>query len=100
MTKFVSVLAPEAEDDVSNAFLWYRHRNALAADAFRTEVFETIERIGDAPLGRAPDVNGNRNRVLKHFPYTVWYEVQNQIVTILAVAHHRRRPNYWRDIKR
>ncbi len=100
MTKFSLVLAPGAEDDVSNALLWYRDRNALAANAFRSEVFETIERIGDAPLGRSPDVNGNRNRVLKHFPYTVWYEVHDQIVTILAVAHHRRRPDYWRDTKR
>ena len=93
MTQYVIVLAPEAERDISDGFLWYRERNTRAADAFRFEVFETIERIGEAPLKTAVDENENRRRVLRRFPYTIWYDVRKDTVTILAVAHHRRRPN-------
>ena len=96
MTGFAVVLAPAAERDIADAFVWYRARNALAADGFRSEVFDTIDRIADAPLGRPADADGNRNRVLKRFPYSVFYEVQGSEVIILAVAHHRRKPSYWR----
>ena len=96
MSEFVVVLAPAAERDISDAFLWYRERNALAADGFRTEVFDAIDRIASAPMSRPPDGEGNRMRVLKRFPYSVYYEVVGATITILAVAHHRRRPNYWR----
>ena len=100
MSAFIVVLAPAAESDISDAFLWYRERNTLAADGFRAEVFDIIEHIADAPLSRPADEDGNRNRVLKRFPYSVFYDVIGSTVTIIAVAHHRRRPNYWRAVRR
>lgn len=100
MSEYLVVLAPAAEDDVRDGFLWYRERNALAANAFRTEVFDAIDRIADAPLGRPADDDGNRHRVLRRFPYSVYYEVLGDTVTILAVAHHRRRPGFWRTAQR
>lgn len=94
---YVVQLAPAAEGDIGDAFLWYRERNALIADAFRAEVFDTIDRIADAPLAKGADEEGNRKRVLHRFPYSVIYEVLGSTVTILAVAHHRRKPGYWRS---
>jgi hypothetical protein len=44
---YVLEIAPGAEGDIAAAFNWYRERNALIADAFRAEVFDTIERIAD-----------------------------------------------------
>lgn len=96
VSDFVVALAPGAETDIGNAVLWYRERNALTADAFRTEVFHVIDRIGQMPLGRPADEEGMRHRVLRRFPYSVIYEVLGSTITVLAVAHHRRKPNYWR----
>jgi HEPN domain-containing protein/plasmid stabilization system protein ParE len=67
---YVVELAPAAEADIREAFIWYRERNALIADAFRTEVFDVVDRIGDAPLAKAADEEGNRKRVLHRFPYS------------------------------
>lgn len=92
-------LAPGAESDIGDAFVWYRERNALIADAFRAEVFDTIDRIGDAPLAKSAETTGMRRRVLHRFPYSVFYEVHDNTVMVLAVAHHRRRPDYWRSRK-
>jgi plasmid stabilization system protein ParE len=64
-------------------------------DAFRTEVFDAVDRIGEALLAKAADEDGNRKRVLHRFPYSVIYEVQGSTVTVVAVAHHRRKPGYW-----
>ena len=58
-------------------------------------MFDSIERIAEAPLARPADESGNRKRVLSRFPYSVIYEMQASTVTVLAVAHHRRRPGYW-----
>jgi plasmid stabilization system protein ParE len=96
VNEFTVVLAPGAENDITEAFGWYRERNATAADAFRSEVFEVIDRLVDAPLSWPADDEGNRKRVVKRFPYTVWFEVLGSTVTVLAVAHHRRGPAYWR----
>ena len=95
MSEFTVVLAPRAENDIAEAFGWYLARNATAADAFRAEVFETIDRLAEAPLSWPEDNEGNPKRVVKRFPYTVWFEVLGSTVTVLAVAHHKRRPAYW-----
>ena len=73
MSRHLVELAPAAELDIGDAFLWYRERNALTADAFRAEVFDTIDRIGAAPLAKGSDEEGNRKRVLHRFPYSVIY---------------------------
>jgi len=48
---------------------------------------------------RAQDANGIRHCILQHFPYTVCYEAVDHKVTVLAVAHQRREPGYWRERK-
>ncbi len=89
------VISAAAESDIETSFLWYRDRNALIADAFRAEVFGVIDAIAESPLSRPPDEEGNRHCVVHRFPYSVYYEVLDRTVTILAVAHHRRKPGYW-----
>jgi len=96
VSEFTVVLAAGAENDIAEAFTWYLERNATAADAFRAEVFETIDRLAEGPLSWPADDEGNRKRVVKRFPYTVWFEALGSTVTVLAVAHHKRRPAYWR----
>lgn len=96
MTTFDLTIAPAAEGDIADAFDWYDARNSLVADAFRTEVFDAVARIAESPLGRAADDEGNRRRVLRRFPFSVVYEIQGGTITVLAVAHHRRNPGYWR----
>ncbi len=99
MSKYLVEIAEVAESDIRDAFFWYHERSALIADAFRAEVLDAIDRVGKAPLGKAADDAGNRRRVLRRFPYSVVYDVQVDTVTIIAVSHHRRKPEYWRKSK-
>jgi plasmid stabilization system protein ParE len=96
VSEFSVVLAPAAESDIEEAFHWYQGRDAAAADAFRAEALDAIDRLAADAMRWRVDANGNRRRLLKHFPYSVWFEVEADTVTILAVAHHRRLPGYWR----
>ena len=37
-----------------------------------------------------------RRYVLRRFPYAVGYQVFDEHIEVMAVAHTRRRPGYWR----
>ena len=89
------VISAAAEGDIEASFHWYRERNVLSAYGFRAQGIDAIDSIARSPLSRPADEEGNRHRVLHRFPYSVFYEVVERTVTILAVAHHRRKPGYW-----
>jgi plasmid stabilization system protein ParE len=92
VTRFTVSVLPEAEADIREAFLWYRERSLLAADGFRSEVFEAIDDRAESGGVWPRDKDGVHRRVLKRFPYTIHYELAESVVTVLAVAHHSRLP--------
>jgi len=97
VTRFTIVVLPDAEADIRAAFLWYFERSPLAAEAFRTEVFESIDSLAETGSDWPKDEDGTHRYHLKHFPYTVMYEIAAAEVTVLAVGHQRREPGYWRQ---
>jgi len=96
VSRFSIVLLPEAEAEVREAFLWYLERSTVAASEFRTEALEAIDGLAKSAHTWPIDEDGVRHLVLRRFPFTVVYELDSDRVTVLAVAHHRRRPGYWR----
>jgi hypothetical protein len=60
--------------------------------------FESIER--DPARFAADESFGSRivrTCMLGRFPYRVIFEVRNDEIVVLAVAHHRRQPGFWRQ---
>jgi toxin ParE1/3/4 len=50
------------------------------------------------PNGGAERGVAEARRVVVHgFPFEVVYRVRGELLEVLAVAHLRRRPGYWRD---
>jgi hypothetical protein len=35
--------------------------------------------------------------VLDRYPYTIFFDLTDNQAVVLAIAHHRRRPGYWRS---
>lgn len=95
MSRFRVEILPEAEAEFREAFLWYFERSPLAADAFRTEVFDKIDGLADDAGTWPEDEKGIHFRMLSRFPYTVHYELLRGVAMVLAVAHQRRTPGYW-----
>jgi toxin ParE1/3/4 len=87
---------PEARIEVQSAAVWYRERSSEAARGFAEAVSEGIQSIRNHPEAwptwRRPDV---RRRVLRRYPYSIFYIVEDGVVVIVAIAHHKRRPGYW-----
>jgi plasmid stabilization system protein ParE len=70
---------------------------ATITTRFVTELERALLHIAEAPE-RWPVVESGRRRfVLRRFPFSIVYRVQSGQVEVLAVAHGRRRPGYWRD---
>ena len=97
MTRFSVELLPQAEAEIREAFLWYLARSPLAATEFREEALHAIDGLGETADTWPEDESGVRYYALRHFPYTVFYEFSEACATVLAVAHQRRKPDYWRD---
>ena len=63
---------------------------------YLAEFEKTVGRVCLAPY-RYPVESGYdvRRIQMDRFPYTLLYREVSGIIQILAVAHHRRRPQYW-----
>jgi plasmid stabilization system protein ParE len=58
---------------------------------------EQLKRISEFP-DAAPVIRGQiRKKLIAKFPYSVIYSVHPDEIRILAVAHQKRRPFYWRS---
>jgi len=90
------VFHPGASEDYEEAFAWYLSRGATLALDFEREVERCLRLIVEAPL-RWPAFDPQRRRIIvRKFPYAIVYETIGQQIVVLAVAHGRRRPYYWR----
>lgn len=95
MSRFDISVLPEAEAEMRDAYLWYFERNVLIADGFGSELSDAIDGLEDTAADWPKDEEGVHFYHLKHFPYTLWYDMEGDEVTVLAVAHQRREPRYW-----
>ena len=90
------VIHEAAEAEINEAADFYDLRSPGLGTEFLEEiqrVFGTISQFPEA----APLVRGRvRKRPIAKFPYALIYSVRPNEIRILAVAHHKRRPFYWR----
>jgi len=75
---------------------WYRERSPQAAEAFVNELCRAIEQISDHPKLYFVSEFGTRRILLRKFPYLVVFRETANGIEVIAVAHGRRRPGYWR----
>lgn len=92
----------EAEAEYRHAGVWYESRREGLGLEFFDEVDATIGQMLDfphigAPVPRLPLDLPVRRLAVGRFPYHVVYLEIADGVRILAVAHDRRRPDYWRQ---
>jgi plasmid stabilization system protein ParE len=87
---------PRAIVETRKARRWYAKRSPSAADHLMEQLDRAIERIANAPEQWPEHLHGTRFHRLKVFPYLVIYLVQDEAILVVAVAHKKRRPGYWK----
>src|SRR5579885_763102 len=84
-----------AVQDVKRGTIWYREHSPRAAADFIDEIGRAAELIRKAPERWPKGKSGTRRFLLWRFPYTLIYSYKDSVVTIWAVAHGSRKPDYW-----
>ncbi len=100
MTRRVLVL-DEAEAELFAAEAWFEARRPGLGPAFRQAIDDAMGRLTMAPQRASPVVTvpkeiGARAVRVKKFPYSIVFLEVDDILWVVAFAHHRRRPGYWR----
>lgn len=101
MTKPVR-LAHEARAELHEAARWYGEQRAELRVEFLAAIDEALERVVRLAkhLGPPPGVDpilGVKRVFVKRFPFSIYFLELPTRFRVLAVAHNRRRPFYWRD---
>jgi plasmid stabilization system protein ParE len=93
----IAEFLPEADEEFREAARYYESEAPGVGLAFIVEVHKAVTAIVDTPLA-VQVVRGNLHRkVLNHFPYNILYSIEPDKIVVVAVAHQRKRPNYWRS---
>ncbi len=90
---------PEAEAELDEAARFYESRVMSLGQQFVAEVQRVVSFIRKYPDAGAPVRLPVRRALVDRFPYAEVYRRERESVQILAVAHVRKRPGYWRRRK-
>lgn len=90
------VLDPAAIDEAAHARRWYAERNPDTAAQFMEELDRAVAAIGESPDQWPAHRYGTRRFLLQRFPYALVYQVATTEIRLIALAHGRRRPSYWK----
>jgi len=88
---------PEAWAEFEAADDWYRERSPEASVRFLSAVYDALETIAVWPESWPPYHYGTRRFILHRFPFSVVYLDRPSSVNVVAIAHHKRKPGYWKD---
>ncbi|RKG84189.1 type II toxin-antitoxin system RelE/ParE family toxin [Corallococcus sp. CA049B] len=93
-------LHPAADSELDAASDWYEEQHRGLGGLFDSAVRQALRDIAAAPdrwpywpdLRHTPPI---RRFLLPEYPFALPYLVRDEDVVVLAIAHLRRRPDYW-----
>ena len=90
------ILTPAARTELIEAQDWYEKEAPGLGARFRAVVDATIERMSDNPLQFPVVYKGIRRALLRRFPYSVFFIVEDdEALTVIACFHGSRDPARW-----
>ena len=87
----------EADQELTEAALWYESREPGLGRRFRDEVARVVDRVATDPLLWRERAGGYRRVNCPVFPYYVAYFIRGRKLIVAAVAHGHRQPGYWKS---
>jgi plasmid stabilization system protein ParE len=91
------IIREEAEADLADAKKWYEQQRAGLGDEFILCVDAAFERIRRMPEVHLILHKGVRRGLVRRFPYGIFYRVEEDYISVLAVMHNRRDPQRWQS---
>lgn len=92
----IAVFHPLAEQELLDAVSYYEGQKLGLGLEYLEEMEHSVNFLIRYPYVGTTVRGSIRRLVLPKFPYSLLYRVlEDNSIRILAVAHHKRRPQYW-----
>lgn len=89
-------MLPLAQQEMLRAAIWYDKKSIGTGDRFLDGVRAGLLAIKEFP-GAAPTIGEPyRRKILSDFPYGLVFRLEEDTAVIIAVAHLKPRPRYWK----
>ncbi|MBK9214468.1 MAG: type II toxin-antitoxin system RelE/ParE family toxin [Chloracidobacterium sp.] len=89
------IIRPEAEADILEAYNWYEDEEVALGHEFLLVVEEALGDIAKRPLSYQVVLGKTRHVVLRRFPYSIFFMIFDNLITVTACVHHKRHPRVW-----
>lgn len=87
---------PPAEEEMTEAAWYYERASHGLGQEFLDDLQQTMEAVRNHPgIGRPAGVV-LRQMPFRRFPFVLIYGDEHEELVVVAVAHQKRRPGYWR----
>lgn len=87
---------PEAEQEMLEAARYYESQASGLGVKYLSEIEHAVVSIAESPM-TWPKIEGElRRRLVRRFPFGILYRIESEEIVIVAVAHLRRKPSYWK----
>jgi toxin ParE1/3/4 len=86
-----------ARTELRAAARYYRDRSPRVAVSFVAAVQVAVDLVLEFPESAPVVLGRTRAKKIPKFPYTILYQMDDDVVVIVAVMHHKQRPEYWAE---
>ena len=86
-----------AEEEMTEAALFYEAASSQLGSDFLDDVQRAVDRLRKFPEAGEAITSGLRRTLLHRFPFSLIYAIEENVIIVIAVAHHGRRPWYWQS---
>lgn len=91
------LILPEAEFELREIVKFYEAKCSGLGLNFLREIESGLKAVRNLPNLWQLRKDGTRRYLVHRFPYLVVYIHHNDCIWIIAFAHCKRKPEYWRD---
>jgi len=90
-------LISEAETEIWEAALYDEKQERGLGSDFANEIGQSLRFIQQGPEMWPKRGREVRRYLTDRFPFVVHYRIERDLIRVIAVAHVRRKPNYWAE---
>ena len=88
------LLSTLALKELEEGKAYYNLQKAALGDEFEETIRNSIEEIFKAPYLYPVIATPVHRKVISRFPYNVFYQIDDDAIVILSIAHQHRKPFY------
>lgn len=90
------VVLLEVRIEVLDAAMFYEQLSSELRDDLIAKFYEALNLLTEDPLLFQADSRKHRKINLNRFPYKIVFQITGETIVVMAFAHHKRRPGYWK----